>query len=699
MSDLSQLIDELPELYQPIFNRPDYTHGSSRACADRLDEISRAYRALARELDRPLRVLDLGCAQGFFSLSLGQLGATVHGVDYLAQNIAVCDALAEENPQLDVTFEMGRIEDVLERLADEQFDIVLGLSVFHHLIHEHGVAPIVTLLDTILNQTGLFICEFALCTEPLYWGPSQPQKPRDLLKNAQFIHEVSRYETHLADIKRPLYVASNMYWCIGDLLGNIELSTAESHPLADGAHRGARHYIFSSQHIIKIFEHDAEYAERGKVEILHEAEFLQRPPTGFPVPALYDVGVNEGEAWLVMERLPGRLLVELILDKTPYDGQSIISAILRQLALLEAGGFYHDDLRVWNVLVDVQGRAQLIDFGSISLKPLDVVWPHNVFLAALIFIKEVMAAKVDRPGFLREVAISPASLPQPISAWMTPLWSTPPSQWSFRLMQELFENGMAGRESMPADDALSLWMAGIEGAVQTLKQHLNHVEHKVDRKPGTFDMASIPARRRDEPEIRARAAESQLVEVTAELTHHQIELRDWINKSGHLEQDLRQTRIELQASLDNAHLWFVRASQLEAALGVVQNSSSWKATAPLRWARLRATGLPRSVARSCARSMAPLLARCIRIAVGAPTINTVARNFFRRYPIAYQHLRLFAHRRGLIAGHPAPGEVFGAGVNVRAEPTEFVPGHGPLSPKGDLIYQEITRQMVQKENQ
>lgn len=56
----------LPEKYQPIFGHPELSEGSSRGCEDRFVLIRECARRLQGELGRPLRVLDLGCAQGFF---------------------------------------------------------------------------------------------------------------------------------------------------------------------------------------------------------------------------------------------------------------------------------------------------------------------------------------------------------------------------------------------------------------------------------------------------------------------------------------------------------------------------------------------------------------------------------------------------------------------------------------------------------
>src|ERR1700733_12673175 len=127
---LARLVAALPEIYQPIFGHPELSIQVTRACEDRLSHITQIYRTLEAKLNRPLRVLDLGCAQGYFSFSLAKFGALVHGVDFHGANIDVCNALAAAHPDLKVTFETGYVEEVIARLTQDQYDLVLGLSIF-----------------------------------------------------------------------------------------------------------------------------------------------------------------------------------------------------------------------------------------------------------------------------------------------------------------------------------------------------------------------------------------------------------------------------------------------------------------------------------------------------------------------------------------------------------------------------------------
>lgn len=202
-------------LVSGTFPHPEWAQAASRDCYDRIDTLGALYDQLAAKLGRPLRVLDLGCAQGFFCLSLAERGATVKGVDFQEQNIALCRALADENPQLDASFAIGRIEEVIDALEPGQYDLAIGLSVFHHIVHLHGVAPTQRWLARLAECIEAVILEIALREEPLYWGPSQPAEPRELLRDCAFYHQIARFNTHLSALYRPLYVVSQ-HWLLLD---------------------------------------------------------------------------------------------------------------------------------------------------------------------------------------------------------------------------------------------------------------------------------------------------------------------------------------------------------------------------------------------------------------------------------------------------------------------------------------------------
>ncbi len=435
----SDLVKALPEVYQPIFGHPEFSKVVSRDCEDRLVHLLQNYRALEKQLKRSLRVLDLGCAQGFFSFNLAKLGAQVHGVDSLDANIAVCRVLMREHSKSKVSFEVARIEDVLARLVLDQYDLVLGLSVFHHIVHEVGIPDVQEMLTGLSTKVAAGIFELALNNEPLYWGPSQPQDPRLLLEGFAFVHELARHKTHLSDINRPLYIASSRYWFLNEQIGRFDSWQVDSHMFAKGTHQGTRRYFFGEGSVVKLFRLDhATRLTPNLDEYNNEVNFLSNPPMDFNAPCLLLHGRNEYEAWLVREQLPGELLVDMISSGKSYDAKLVLKDILAQLVTLESVGLYHNDIRVWNVLIGSGGHASLIDYGAITKNKNDCICPRDIFLAFFVFIHEVGTGKIETPIAPRMVTTILDQFEPPYRNLVFAFFSTPVVQWSFKLMEQLY---------------------------------------------------------------------------------------------------------------------------------------------------------------------------------------------------------------------------------------------------------------------
>ncbi|MFL1490568.1 methyltransferase domain-containing protein [Pseudomonas antarctica] len=471
------LVSELPEIYQPIFGHSDLSDHVSRPCADRLDVIVGIYEALQAHLGRPLRVLDLGCAQGYFSLSLASRGASVRGVDFLDKNVAVCAALSEEHSELDAAFEVGRVEDVIDLLEPGQYDLVLGLSVFHHVIHERGIDEVMRLFQRAADMCGALVLEIALREGDLYWANSQPEDPMELLKSVHFVREVARCKTHLTSVQRPLFFASNQYWTVEGKAGKFDTWSNESHALAKNTHEGTRRYFFGEQEVIKLYRFVGTRAAHNRIEFHREKLFLTGAPPAYPVAELFASAESETEGWIVMQRFHGALLLDVLNDPS-LDRKKILREVLDQLARLESFGLYHSDFRAWNIIVTPDSGARLIDYGAISQDFKDCVWPNNIYLSFMVFVHELATGNVVDPAPIRQITITPFNLPQPFRSWATGLWAVPVQQWSFRLMLEHLDalNEASGDGS--AEKTEDLWMQAIEEA---LDQHSGYIK-KLDSK-------------------------------------------------------------------------------------------------------------------------------------------------------------------------------------------------------------------------
>lgn len=481
---INTLVEQLPEVYQPIYLHPELSNQVSRACEDRLALIKKIYETLCANTGRPLKVLDIGCAQGYFSLNLAQLGAHVHGIDFLDANIRVCQALAKEAGLTNqVIFEVSRLQDFIPDIQAGEYDLVLGLSVFHHISHASGADYVRSLLSQLGDKCAVLLLELALRDEPLYWAAAQPEDPRHYLESFAFIHQLGEHSTHLSAINRPLFMVSNTCWILGDVYRKFDHWSTDPHSLAQGTHQQTRRYYWSDDAILKFYQLDTsgrhDRAEHNKNEYLKEIAALGKTINCFPMPRVISYGQSESYAWVAMERLPGTLLLEILRNKTPLNTHKLLLSLLKQLVALEAVGLWHNDVRTWNILVDDEGQAHLIDYGSISPIKKDCVWPENPILSFFILIREICTGIVEDPNPMRTIAISPYSLPDAYQAWAVHLWQQPAEQWTFASLYESLSRQDVYAKSQTTPSATDVWMSTIESALQNHKQILQNYRHRL----------------------------------------------------------------------------------------------------------------------------------------------------------------------------------------------------------------------------
>jgi len=108
--------------------------------------------------------------------------------------------------------------------------------------------------------------------------------------------------------------------------------------------------------------------EREPVDIfgrfLQEYELVQRVE-GAGVARLYDLGVSDEHAWLVMEYFPLGDLRRRMRAQTLTPREALLYAIevARALERVHAAGVLHRDLKPGNVMLRADGSSALIDFG------------------------------------------------------------------------------------------------------------------------------------------------------------------------------------------------------------------------------------------------------------------------------------------------------------------------------------------------
>lgn len=705
------LVGALPEKYQPIFGHPELSDGSSRSCLDRLQIITDVARRLRSQLGRSVRVLDLGCAQGFFSLSLAAEGCTVVGVDYLQQNVDVCRALAAESG-VGVTFLHGKIEDLVCELDTGQYDLVLGLSVFHHLVHMHGFSAVTDIITRIAAVVHVGIYELALREEPVYWGASQPERTSDLLAPYAFVRLMGSHPTHLSGINRPLYYASSRYWLLGDDFRPFDDFKVVSHAHTMGSHQATRRYFFAKGTMLKRMSLDHPDLLLPNVEEYErEVAYLGGPHALPGSPRLLVHSRDHEAVWLLRELLPGQLLSVMMTRKMPYSSEKVIDSLLDQLTALERNGLYHNDIRPWNVIVDEAGSASFIDYGAISSRSVDCVWPDHLMLAFLITVREIVLGQVKEPYPTRRPLLDVNMLPARYKGAFLMVLEKPVEQWTFAALKAAVDH--------PAELESPSWalvaalneraLLKYEDALEMKQERLVKVEHELRDSLENAHRWFLTATEREQQVEHLRDQNSHLSDQNSHLRDqnahlsnqnlaqiHDIQrlagqlerldsscsrMRAELDSScSHMRAELESVRGELSGAHQAAHHWFLRATRLEGEVQALHGSRSWRWTRPLRFFS-HLFQRPRYTVRR-------VLLALMRRVMARPALARELNKLLRALPRLHAKLRSVAINHAVIDAHVEHASVAGQVQSFRK--TED--GLSGLSVRGRVIYQMLVGQ-------
>ena len=167
--------------------------------------------ALARRPLSGLRVLDVGCGGGLLSEPLARMGASVTGIDAVAENIAVARAHAE-TVGVDVDYRHTTAEALAE--SGERFEVVTAMEIVEHVAEPSAflgicadlVAPGGAMALSTLNRTAKAFALAIIGAEyVLRWVPRGTHDWRKFMRPSEIGRALRPHGLDIVDMRGLLH--------------------------------------------------------------------------------------------------------------------------------------------------------------------------------------------------------------------------------------------------------------------------------------------------------------------------------------------------------------------------------------------------------------------------------------------------------------------------------------------------------------
>lgn len=592
-------IKKVPELYQRIYKHPEYDNNSSRICDDRgelIVKIIREYQRISEK--KEIKILDVGCAQGYYCFLLKEQGYDITGIDYNIDNIELCQAINEEN-NFNITFVNSILtQEFAEHLSDKQFDIIIVLNVFHHIAHEKGYEYAKNILYTLAKKTFILITELALKEEPLYWNVNLPANHRFWVQSFLFFKEMTFFSTHLSDIKRPFLFCSNHYALCNGILYKfdnfLDKSFVHGYELTN-----KRIYLYADRIIKVIYQYDG---NSNSINTFKEAEseidIINRYKSVISfLPEVIDFEKNEEMIIYVMKIVRGTLLYDLILEGKLLNYENIIIDVLNNLIELENNKLYHNDIRLWNIVIDENDRSFLIDIGSIKHdNKLDCAdnWfggsTVTVFDSFITFVYDLITHKdyseIPNNGFyfIKRHYLD-RNLPDNYSNFFKVVGSIDSIELTYNKIKDLFFTFVINNEDILNDDINYKLLLN-----QVNKLESDYFKLRTETRLDKMNMRDLLNSQNYYLQTRYTELQSQYTELQTQ--HIELQTQHTELQSQHIELQSQHTELqsqytELQSQnhelQSQNHELQTHYKDYSIRIDSLTKSYSWKITAPLRW--------------------------------------------------------------------------------------------------------------------
>lgn len=352
------------EIYQPIYGFAQPFYGCpKRLSTDRVDIISsNTYFNF-----KGSKILDAGCSLGYFSFKFEEFGSRCHGIDANPHNINICKYLSRINKSSSTFDFLAFDNDYVLSIVSGDYDACFVFSVLHHLIHSFGLAYVQKMMLNLFERINFIFVELANKSEDgnYEWHASLPENELevfDLLVDADIVN-LGSAPTHLGPVKRNLYLVKKKHV----VLDGVEYAlNSISFASFSGASIRGREYIDSDAYFI--LRHRISRITQNMTVFLNDcyayAYKLRMIGTALNYIILKDFIILKDDVFFVFNKLSGVTLNHVLSSgEIQLNPVNVIKQLLFLLVRLHGVGFYHNDIRPWNIIYDHKNNeVYLIDF-------------------------------------------------------------------------------------------------------------------------------------------------------------------------------------------------------------------------------------------------------------------------------------------------------------------------------------------------
>jgi hypothetical protein len=396
-------IKTVNEIYQPMYGYDLFR--AKRNCDDRFEAITNFFN---KDFFKGINILDVGAQLGYFAFKFSEIGAFVDCTDIDKGAVEFSRLIRTYNKNinnnafvnnisfLDYEINAENISEILNLTGKNHYGAVLVLSVLHHIVYTNGKKYGYNkgleigrkLIEKISEISDYLIIELALKNEQNdVWSKFLPEDEsyfiKDLFKYGYV--NIGYFKTHLSHEMRPIYICSNKplpqnITKILKLDNNTHIYNKNDNLFfssIDGMDNQNAGKIFfaNNSYFLKYLNKNAGNIEYFYEEFRKEAEFLKifgNKVNG--IPKIIKFLEEKKGIYLYLKKIEGINIHQAILKKHPIPNKKkIINDLLMILSNIEKYGYYHNDIRTWNLLFDINKESiYLIDFGSVDKKDNDI---------------------------------------------------------------------------------------------------------------------------------------------------------------------------------------------------------------------------------------------------------------------------------------------------------------------------------------